>query len=69
MEPLERSYMDQLEYCKFWSRSDGFIHCLDCLFVKECSTYDLLVGLDPIENGSDLFDFTLEYCVDFEISG
>lgn len=69
MEQNYDSYMEQKEYCQFWSRSDGFIHCLDCLFVGDCSTYDFWARFDPIDSESGKSDVTLEYCDDFLISG
>ena len=61
--------MEQHEYCKFWSRSDGYIHCLDCLRVKDCAFYDFLIRFDPIDTESDIYDVLLEYCDGFIISG
>ena len=34
MSELEKA--EQYEYCRFWSRSDGYIHCSDCVNCPDC---------------------------------
>lgn len=53
-------YEEQLEYCQFWSRSDGFIHCDDC--VMDCKISEFHCTLRP-DHG------TLEYCEFFICDG
>lgn len=48
-------YDDYADYCRMWARSDGFIHCSDCIFYLDC----------PNVSKSD----TYEYCENFVVSG
>lgn len=62
--------MDQHEYCSFWSRSDGYIHCLDCLNNGECEFYDFLTRFDPLDpRVVDVNDVAIEFCEHFVVSG